>query len=554
MLSEFRNGTVIVAVACLAACSDVAEPSAAPDATEVPSSETGQTPVLSLVPTLVTKLTPSDAVAQHGFGFAVAVDGDVALVGAFGDNDNSGAAYVFRNTGGVWTEEAKLTASAGTPHDVFGVSVALRGDLAVVGADGDAGNGLSSGAAYVFRNSGTAWVEEAKLIPSDGATGDVFGRSVAVGDAAVVVGAGADDDNGTSSGSVYVFRNSGAAWMEEAKLTPADGAAGDEFGRSVALSGDIVVVGAHANDDDGDASGSAYVFRNAGATWTEEVKLTAFDAAANDQFGVSVAVVGNVAVVGAFGDDESSGSAYVFRNTGVTWTEEAKLTSSDGSAHDLFGLSVAASGDVVVIGASGDSDAGVSSGSAYVFRTSGTAWTEEAKLTAFDAAAVDWFGISVAVSGDVIVVGADLDDDNGDASGSAYVFDLSGDADADSDGDGLTDAEEVELGTDPLDPDSDGDGIVDGADPDVAAGVVAGLPDGAFSADGHRTAMQSRLASIHQSIADGDAEAAISQLWNLKRRVDGCGSTADSNDWIVDCEAQLLIRHLIDTMITGLGG
>jgi hypothetical protein len=219
-----------------------------------------------------------------------------------------------------------------------------------------------------------------------------------------------------------------------AKLTASDGAAYDDFGYSVAISGDTVVVGTHYDDDNGFESGSAYVFeRNqTGAdNWGQVAKLTASDAAADDRFGVSVAISGDTVVVGAWGDADNgtqSGSAYVFeRNqTGAdNWGQVAKLTASDAAAGDWFGYSVAISGDTVVVGAPGDDDNGSQSGSAYVFgrnQTGADNWGQVAKLTASDGAAGDWFGYSVAISGDTVVVGAPYDDDNGAYSGSAYVF------------------------------------------------------------------------------------------------------------------------------------
>ncbi|MGI8758559.1 MAG: Calx-beta domain-containing protein, partial [Acidimicrobiales bacterium] len=221
----------------------------------------------------------------------------------------------------------------------------------------------------------------------------------------------------------------GTTWAQQAKLTAIDAAAGDRFGRSVAVSGDTAVVGAYLDDDAfaGTDSGSAHVFTRTGTTWAQQAKLTAIDAAAGDRFGRSVAVSGDTAVVGAPFDDPTdtdSGSAYVFTRTGATWAEQAKLTAADGAADDHFGRSVAVSGDTAVVGAhfDDDDDAGTDSGSAYVFTRTGTTWAQQAKLTAADAAAYDYFGYSVAVSGDTAVVGARGDDDAGLDSGSAYVF------------------------------------------------------------------------------------------------------------------------------------
>ena len=319
-------------------------------------------------------------------------------------------------------QQAKLTASDGAANDYFGLSVAISGDTVVVGAPQDDSN---RGSAYVFVKPGTGWAnatETAKLIASDGAAGDRFGYSVAISGDTVVAGAWGDD---SFQGSAYVFVKPGTGWAnatETAKLIASDGAAHDLFGYSVAISGYTVVVGAPQDDS---FQGSAYVFVKPGTGWanaTETAKLTASDGAANDSFGLSVAISGDTVVVGAPADDSNRGSAYVFVKPGTAWanaTETAKLIASDGAAGDFFGYSVAISGDTVVAGAYGDDS---NRGSAYVFVKPGTGWanaTETAKLIASDGAAGDFFGDSVAISGDTVVVGADGDDSN---RGSAYVF------------------------------------------------------------------------------------------------------------------------------------
>ncbi|GAF91309.1 unnamed protein product, partial [marine sediment metagenome] len=196
--------------------------------------------------------------------------------------------------------------------------------------------------------------ETAKLVPSDGAQDDNSGYSVAISGDTAVVGAYADDDNGSSSGSAYVFRYNGSSWAEEQKLLASDGEANDYFGHAVAISGDTAVVGAYGDDDNGSSSGSAYVFRYNGSNWSEEQKLLAFGGGVGDQFGYSVAISGDAIVIGAPYDDDNgsnSGSAYVFRYTGGNWMLQAMLLASDGEANDYFGRAVAISGDTAVVGA-----------------------------------------------------------------------------------------------------------------------------------------------------------------------------------------------------------
>ena len=224
------------------------------------------------------KLLASDGTAAELFGYSVAISGDTAAIGAFHDNDNgddSGSAYIFRFNGSSWVQEAKLLASDGADDDWFGYSVAISGDTAVVGAYGDDDNGNLSGSAYIFRFNGSSWVQEAKLLASDGAEGDWFGFSVAISGDTAVVGAYGDDDNGDLSGSAYIFRFDGSSWIQEAKLLASDGAMGDYLGLAVAISGDTAAIGAYHDDDNGDDSGSAYIFRFNGSSWVQEAKLLA---------------------------------------------------------------------------------------------------------------------------------------------------------------------------------------------------------------------------------------------------------------------------------------
>jgi hypothetical protein len=338
-------------------------------------------------------------------------------------------------SGQVLHESAKLLPSDGAAEDIFGGFVSVSGDVAVVGAHQDDDNGTDSGSAYVFRWNGSSWVQQQKLLPSDGAAVDLFGGAVSVSGDVAVVSADLHDHNGYDSGSAYVFRwNPGApgSWVQEQELLPSDGTAGDYFGRSVYVSGDVALVGAIYNDRP--YPGSAYVFRYdasesiCGQKWCEQQKLLASDGAAYDLFGFVVSVAGDVAVVGARWNDDKgtdSGSAYVFRWNGSSWVEEQKLLASDGAADDWFGQSVSVSGNVAVVGAEGDDDNGTDSGSAYVFRWNPGApgsWVQEQKLLPSDGTAGDRFGSHVSVFGDVIVVGAILDDHNGIESGSAYVF------------------------------------------------------------------------------------------------------------------------------------
>ena len=356
------------------------------------------------------------------------------------------------------TQVAKLIADDGAVADYFGYSVAYSDGIAVVGAYNDDDKGSNSGSAYVFEMSdssdATSWTQKAKLTAKDGAASDYFGHSVAISDGTIVVGAHLDDDEGSNSGSAYVFEKSDSSdatsWTKVKKLLADDGAKEDSFGTSVAISDGTIVVGAYQHDWKVSNSGSAYVFEMSDSSdatsWTQKAKLTAKDGAASDYFGHSVAISDGTIVVGAHLDDDegsNSGSAYVFEKSdssdATSWTQTAKLTAKDGAMYDCwFGFSVAISDGTIVVGAKkdGDNDRGWSSGSAYVFEKSdssdATSWTEAAKLLANDPAQMDYFGCSVAISDGTIVVGAYADDDKGSGSGSAYVFEKSDSSDATS--------------------------------------------------------------------------------------------------------------------------
>lgn len=391
-----------------------------------------------------TKLTASDAEDLNNFGKSVAISGDTAIVGAVFDDDNgfdSGAAYVFHWDGTNWVEQAKLTASDGATVDNFGWSVAISDDTVVVGAPYDDDNGNDCGSAYVFVWNGSSWAEQDKLTASDGATLDNFGKSVAISSDTVIVGTPYDDDYGTDSGAAYVFNRQGDTWSEQAKLTA--GAAGDNFGNAVAISGNTVIAGAIYDDANGTDSGSAYVFIYHGTSWLQSDKLKASAAADLDNFGHSIAIDGNTIVVGAIYDDDDNGYdcgvAYVFvpevgGGIGSTnWKQQAKLLADDGYSEDLFGCSVSISDKTIIVGAYGDDDNGLDSGSAYVFGWDGTNWGQQTKLTASDGAAVDNFGWSVSISNDTAIIGAIYDDDGGNDKGSAYIFHACPGADLDDD-------------------------------------------------------------------------------------------------------------------------
>ena len=267
--------------------------------------------------------------------------------------------------------------------------------------------------------------QEIKLTAEDAASGDEFGTSVALSGDYALVGARFEGPGGDDFGAAYVFVRTADGWVQQAKLIADDGEDGDRFGISVGIDGSYAVVGASGEDAGGTNAGAAYVFVRDGETWTQQTKLTAGDADEDDRFGVAVAISGVHILVGATGDDDlkdDAGAAYVFVRDGETWSEQVKLNASDAVNGDAFGNAVALDGTTGVIGAVGDNFPDGNSGSAYVFERDGAVWTEQTKIFASDGVPDNLFGNAVAIRGDYIIAGMSRDDDEGEDAGSAYVF------------------------------------------------------------------------------------------------------------------------------------
>lgn len=413
---------------------------------------------------MINKLTASDRSSDDYFGRDVAISGNWAIVGAGNEDqsideggfiENAGAAYFFRFNGSEWVETQKIVATHRGEDHYFGQSVDLCGDYAIVGAHGeDVLGGYGEGAAYIYYFNGSEWELNNWIYADDRQYGDHFGSSVAMTEDHAVIGAiyqdyaEAGSDSVGQAGAAYVFSRGGASWGQTDKLTALYRSPDANFGECVDISGNRIVVGVPLEDMDADSldyemsAGAVFVFHKDAYGWDLKTKLLASDRNSYDQFGYSVAIDDNTIAVGAWMEDHDAdglnnepqtGSAYIFGYNGIAWSETQKIVASERWDWDLFGSSIDIDGDIIAVGArQEDHDTSAANyvangGAVYLFEKSGT-WSEREKITEAYRRDDDEFGGSVALSGDVLIVGAvgnDLDSDNlnlVNGSGAAYIF------------------------------------------------------------------------------------------------------------------------------------
>ena len=364
------------------------------------------------------KIFASDGSGGDRFGISQSASGGLIAVGVSSDDDNgsgAGAVYIFDSVNG--NELVKLLAQDGSNFDAFGIAVGIDNGIVAVGAFGDDDNGSGSGSAYLFDASTGAQLF--KLIADDGVSNDKFGKSIAINGNIVVVGAPNNDEAGSNSGAAYVFNVS--TGLQIAKLIGNDTVGGDAFGTAVAVENGIVAVGSPLDDfpDIGQNAGSVYVFD--GVNGVQIFHIIGGDSDPQDQFGTSVDFNGGIIAVGAVRHHHSgpiAGSAYLF--DGSQGFEISELNAIDGVGGDLFGGSIAIDNGIVVVGASGNDENGSGAGSAYFFDA--TNGEQLNKLLASDATTSDVFGKSVAISDGIASVGADLADGLVGESGAVYLF------------------------------------------------------------------------------------------------------------------------------------
>lgn len=372
------------------------------------------------------KVVAGDWTAGDLYGYSSAITSDMAFVGAPGatvnGNVDEGAVYVYRKENGVWTQMQKITPGDGGAYDEFGISIAASGNQLLVGSVGHGGTGV----AYVFTLTGGSWRQDQEFTADD-AVG--FGYVVALNDGTAVVGAPGVDG---FSGAAYVFRQLNGAWSQTAELTASDGAAGAWFGQSVAISGNTIIVGQVPQAALGGFSvqGAAYVFTKTGSGWMQTQRLTASDGGIGDFFGDVVTVSGSTALisapikqVGAF----NFGAVYVFTRSGGIWSQTQRLIGSNITGPNQFGNSVALHGDAAVIGVPAASFGPVTSspsleGAVYVFARTGGRWTREKIITASDASPGEIFGFAVGVAANGIIATTIPDYGGGAGPDAGYIY------------------------------------------------------------------------------------------------------------------------------------
>ena len=370
-----------------------------------------------------TILFPKETTSGLEFGYSVAAFNDYVVVGALRGNPNfnlAGSAYVFRKNGENWVEEAKLLPYDSNVEQQFSFSISAYGDQILLGAPGDDDNGLNSGSAYIFSKVGNDWTQHAKLTPSDGSENERTGFFVSLYGDYALVGSPWDNVNGlTNSCSAYLFKYNGSEWVEETKLMPSDATFSAQFGISVALHDNYAIIGANRATHNNIKSGAAYVFRKNGDDWVEEVKLFPSDGSDNDGFGSSVSAQENVVLISSTKGGDGlfeRGAAYMFRKNGNVWLEEIKLTPNDETEDDLSSISSSISGDLLAIALKNNTI----TGSVHLFQKQGSEWIDKLKIIPSNHMEYDRFGRNVFLTENYAVMGAS----HSEVGGRAYVYEL----------------------------------------------------------------------------------------------------------------------------------
>jgi hypothetical protein len=409
-------------------------------------------------------LVASDAAPYDAAASSVAADGSVVAFGARGHDGglvNKGAVYLFADTGAAWTQVQKVTPGVSQAREEFGHAVALRAGMLAVGAPKSDRDGPDAGSAWIFESNGANFVEVVRLSAPVVASASEFGYSVAVSSGVAAVGERRGLDGGVPAGLVHVYRRSGGGWALESSLRhPGVPTAEDEFGFSVAVEGEVVVVGAPGDDGDAVNAGAAFVYERVGTAWSFVARLESPYPEELAEFGRSVAISSNRIVVGAYREDSGetdSGAVHVFERQGGVWSATARIVPSIPEPTSEFGCAVSVSGGDLAIGAQRGTYAGNLAGGASLFRqATPTTWMEVARISSPTSQSSEFAGAAVAISGGRLAMGAPLRSLAHAYQGAAFAVDLG----ADCDGDMIPDAAELAAGL----PDCDANGVPDPCD------------------------------------------------------------------------------------------
>jgi len=379
------------------------------------------------------KLVPADIDPGDFFGRYLSIQNEDLFIGAHQDDVNgyaSGSVYIFRldELTGNFIEHQKIVPEDGDVEEFFGYSIDINDNFAIIGSHHDSDFGGSSGSAFILKRENDLWSIHKKILPSDPKAGDEFGKAVSMTANNLAIGSFLDDDQGTNSGSVYLFNFDEDDWIEYQEINPLDAEAYDQFGNFLSLEEDHLVVGVPEKKDKGDKSGCAYVFRNnADTVWTQAAKLLPEDISPGAQFGQAVHISANHIACGAYKLNnplENGGAVYIYEQSGNDWNLIQKIIPPDNEEGDHFGNSVFLYEDILAVGAYFDDDNDSKSGSVYLYKRNGEKYDFNVKIITSDGGFGDAFGASVAIDGNFLVSGAYADSDNGFFSGSAYVYNI----------------------------------------------------------------------------------------------------------------------------------
>lgn len=368
----------------------------------------------------IQKIIADDGSAGDYFSISIDASDQTLVIGV---NENKEAAYIYNKMGDSWVFQQKLTGSDTVSGDRFGRAVAISGDMMAISAPLDDDGGTDTGSVYIFKNVAGTWTQVQRLVTSDRGNNDQVGHNLVMQGHTLLVGVSRDDDINSNAGAIYVFNRTGDVWSQAQKLTPADLGANDNMGTKISLSGNILVAGVAPHNG---SAGAAYVYTKSAGTWSLTTKLLPQDPAAGSLFGSSVGIYGQTILIGSSSSSAGGtnrGAAYIFENEGGTWQEAQKLVASDAADSDRFGYTVELGENIALISAVAASPSAAQEGKVYIFSIVGGEWTERKILTVSDPAASGFMGRSLLLrNGQALIGSYNFDTPRGVDAGALYVF------------------------------------------------------------------------------------------------------------------------------------